>query len=191
MHLDLTLAGESPVSVELIDVSGRTRHRELLAGLAVGALVQLVPGVTWQWHPQWSSHARMYVTHDAPKGGKVNTSLAGLISTTWQFTPLSSASLSYAIGEENASQLIKGLIGEKNFQSVGVDLKYGFNERLSLQPTYRYEMHNLFDLHAIGRGLVFRGDRLVVGRLSLLAEEAGQPGALLFGDVGAVQPDEP
>ncbi len=119
-------------------------------------VLQIIPGVTWQWHPQWSSQLRMYVTHTEPKGGRVNTGFAGLISTTWQFTPLSSTSLSYAMGEENASQLIKGLIGEKNFQSVGVDLKYGFNERFSLQPTYRYEAHNLFDLHAIGLSLHLR-----------------------------------
>lgn len=119
-------------------------------------VLQVIPGVTWQWHPQWSSHARMYVTHAEPKGGRVSTGFAGLFSTTWQFTPLSSTSLTYAIGEENASQLIKGLIGEKNFQSVGVDLKYGFNEHFSLQPTYRYEAHNLFDLHAIGLSLHLR-----------------------------------
>lgn len=119
-------------------------------------VLQVIPGLTWQWHPQWSSHARMYVTHTEPKGGRVNTGFAGLLSTTWQFTPLSSTSLTYAIGEENASQLIKGLIGEKNFQSIGVDLKYGFNEHFSLQPTYRYETHNLFDLHAIGLSLHLR-----------------------------------
>ncbi len=117
---------------------------------------QFVPGVTWQWHPHWTSHAQMYVTHTEPKGGRVNTGFAGLINTTWQFTPLSSTTLTYAIGEENPSQLIKGLIGEKNFQSIGIDLKYGFNEHISLQPTYRYETHNLFDLHALGLSLNFR-----------------------------------
>ena len=119
-------------------------------------VLQVIPGVTWQWHPQWSTHARLYVTHTEPKGGRVNTGFAGLLSTTWQFTPLSSTTLSYALGEENASQLIKGLIGEKNFQSVAVDLKYGFNEHFSVQPTYRYESHNLFDLHAIGLSLHLR-----------------------------------
>ncbi|PAW75870.1 MAG: hypothetical protein B9S33_21375 [Pedosphaera sp. Tous-C6FEB] len=117
---------------------------------------QVIPGMTWQWHPQWSSHLRMFVTHTEPKGGRVNTGFAGLISTTWQFSPLSSTTLSYAMGEENASQLVQSLIGEKNFQSVGVDLKYGFNDRFSLQPTYRYETHNLFDLHAIGLSLHLR-----------------------------------
>lgn len=136
---------------------------ELSAGLGVSHLrfadepvLQVIPGVTWQWHPNWSSHARMYVTHTEPKRGRVNTGFAGLFSTTWQFRPLASTTLSYAVGEENASQLIKGLIGEKNFQSVGVDLKYAFNERFSLQPTYRYEAHNLFDLHAIGLNLQLR-----------------------------------
>ena len=147
-------------------VGARTEYfftDEFSASLAVSHLrfadepvLQMIPGVTWQWHPQWSSHARMYVTHDEPKGGRANTSFAGLFSTTWQFSPLSSASLSYALGEENASQLIKGLIGEKNFQSVGVDLKYGFTENFSIQPTYRYESHNLFDLHAIGLNLQLR-----------------------------------
>ncbi|NBV22449.1 MAG: hypothetical protein EBS05_11100, partial [Proteobacteria bacterium] len=119
-------------------------------------VLQVVPGIRWQWHPQWSSYARMYVTHDSPKGASANTGFAGLVGTTWDFTPLSSVSLSYARGEENATQLIKGLIGEKNFQSVGVDFKWGINERFSLQPTYRYESHNLFDLHAIGLNLQLR-----------------------------------
>lgn len=119
-------------------------------------VLQVIPGMTWQWHPQWSTHARLYVTHTEPKGGPVNTGLAGLVSTTWQFTPLSSTSLSFALGEENASQLIKGLIGERNFMSVGMDLKYGFTEHFSVQPTYRFEQHNLFDLHAIGLSLHLR-----------------------------------
>lgn len=119
-------------------------------------VLQVIPGFSWQWHPQWSTYARMYVTHDEPKGGRANTGLAGLVGTTWQFTPLSSVGLSYALGEENATQLIKGLIGEKNFQSVGVDLKYGFSEHFSVQPAYRYETHNLFDLHAIGLSLHLR-----------------------------------
>lgn len=119
-------------------------------------VMQFIPGVTWQWHPQWASHARMYVTHTEPKGGRVNTGFAGLLNTTWQFSPLSSTTLTYAIGEENPSQLIKGLIGEKNFQSIGIDLKYGFTEHISLQPTYRYETHNLFDLHAFGLSLNLR-----------------------------------
>lgn len=136
---------------------------DLVASLSVAHLrfadepvLQVVPGLAWQWHPQWSTHARMYVTHDAPKGGRANTGFAGLLGTTWQFSPLSSVGVTYAIGEENATQLIKGLIGEKNFQSIGVDWKWGINEHLSLQPTYRYETHNLFDLHAIGLNLQLR-----------------------------------
>ena len=82
--------------------------------------------------------------------------LAGLVGLTWDYSPLSAVTLTYARGEENATQLIKGLIGEKNFQSVGVDWKYGFSERLSVQPTYRYEQHNLFDLHAVGVNLQWR-----------------------------------
>ncbi|MBI5801031.1 MAG: YaiO family outer membrane beta-barrel protein [Verrucomicrobia bacterium] len=119
-------------------------------------VLQFVPGLSWQWHPQWTTHARMYVTHDQPKGAPASTGLAGMVGTTWQFAPLSSVGVSYALGEENASQLIKGLIGEKNFQSVAVDLKWGINEHFTLQPSYRYEAHNLFDLHAIGLGLHLR-----------------------------------
>ena len=39
------------------------------------------------------------------------------------------------------------------------------------------------------RLLVFGGDRLVEDRLALLAQEAGQAGALLLGDVRTVEPD--
>src|SRR5690606_29500603 len=46
----------------------------------------------------------------------------------------------------------------------------------------------LLEFDGVGR-LVLGGDRLVVVRTSLLAQEAGQARALLFGDVGAVQPD--
>ena len=48
----------------------------------------------------------------------------------------------------------------------------------------------LLDLDAVGRRLLLGGDRLVVGRLALLAQEAGEPRALLLGDVRAVQADE-
>ncbi len=49
----------------------------------------------------------------------------------------------------------------------------------------------LFELEIAGRLLVVLGDRVVVGRLALLAQEARQqPRALLFGDVGAVKADE-
>ena len=119
-------------------------------------VLQVVPGLSWQWHPQWSSYARMYVTHSEPLGGRANTGIGGLLGTTWQFAPRSSVGVSYGLGEENATQLIKGLIGEKNFQSVGVDLKWGVNEHLTVQPSYRYESHNLFDLHAIGLSLQLR-----------------------------------
>lgn len=119
-------------------------------------VLQVIPGLAWQWHPQWSSHARMYVTHSEPLRGRSNTGIGGLLGTTWQFTPRSSVGVSYGLGEENATQLIKGLIGEKNFQSAGVDLKWGVNDHLTLQPSYRYELHNLFDLHAIGLSLQLR-----------------------------------
>ena len=119
-------------------------------------VLQVIPGLAWQWHPQWSSHTRMYVTHSEPLGGRANTGIGGLLGTTWQFTPRASVGVTYALGEENATQLIKGLIGEKNFQSAGVDFKWGVNEHLTVQPSYRYESHNLFDLHALGLSLQLR-----------------------------------
>ena len=41
----------------------------------------------------------------------------------------------------------------RNFQSTGIELRLGINERWAIVPSYRFERHNLFDLHAAGLSL--------------------------------------
>lgn len=114
---------------------------------------QFVPGVTWKWSPRFSSTARLYVTHSSPKGLPENLGVAGYVDFAWLFAPNSHAKIHYSLGDENGNSLIKGLIGENEFQSTGLELRLGLNDTWAIVPSYRFERHQLFDLHAIGLSL--------------------------------------
>lgn len=114
---------------------------------------QFIPEVNLIWSSRWSSTARMYVTHSRPKRGVNDTGLSGYFDLAYKVASNSHAKIHYAHGDENASALVAGLIGEKNFQSTGIELRLGFNERWAIIPGYRFERHNLFDLHAVSLAL--------------------------------------
>src|SRR5688500_18464135 len=105
--------------------------------------------------------------------------------------------------DEYFTRLAPGCGGNESFRLHHVDQARGTAEtdsHLALQVRDR----SLAGRHHDARGLViqlvllefetgrsvlliFFGDRLVVDRLALLAQEAGQPRRFLLGDVGAVQ----
>lgn len=111
------------------------------------------PEVTWKWHPRFSSTARVYVTHSNPNNGPSDTGFSGYFDIAYLVAANSHAKIHYAIGDENASTLIRNLIGEQNFQSAGIEIRIGLNNRWALIPGYRFERHNLFDLHAVALSL--------------------------------------
>ena len=117
---------------------------------------QLAPGLSWQWHPQWSSSVKVYATRNSLDLGTTTQSFSGAFGTTWQFHPRVAVQGSYTVGGEDATNPVRNLIGEQGFQSVGVELKLGLTDHLSLAPLYRYETHESFDLHAFGVGLQWR-----------------------------------
>jgi YaiO family outer membrane protein len=114
---------------------------------------QLIPEITWNWHPKFSSTGRIYVTHSRPKGAAKDTGFSGYFDLAYKVASNSHAKIHYAVGDENASTLIRNLIGEKNFQSSGLELRLGINDRWAVIPGYRFERHNLFDLHAVSLAL--------------------------------------
>ncbi|MBL6765452.1 MAG: YaiO family outer membrane beta-barrel protein [Verrucomicrobiae bacterium] len=114
---------------------------------------QFIPEASWQWHPKLKSTARLYVTHSVPNGRASDTGLSAYFDLAYLVASNSQVKIHYAIGDENASALIQNLIGERNFQSTGIELRLGINERWAIVPSYRFERHNLFDLHAAGLSL--------------------------------------
>lgn len=116
---------------------------------------QFVPGLTWRWAPQLSSEARLYISHTELESGSSDQSLAYYLNTAWEFRPQSLLRLHYSIGEENSADLTRNLIGEGHFQSIGTDVRFGW-EKWVVQPGYRYEWHDRFSLHALGLSIHYR-----------------------------------
>ena len=114
---------------------------------------QFIPEATWQWHPRFHSTARLYVSHDIPAGGPENTGLTFYFDLAYRVASNSQVKVHYANGDQNASALIQSLIGAQQFQSTGVELRLGLNERWAVIPSYRFERHALFDLHALALAL--------------------------------------
>lgn len=113
----------------------------------------LIPALTWNWHRKFSSTARGYVTRTNPNGAVANTGLSWYLDLVYHAAANSHVKVHYTRGDENASALIAALIGEKDFQSTGIEIRIGINERWAIIPNYRWERHNFFDLHAVGLNL--------------------------------------
>jgi YaiO family outer membrane protein len=114
---------------------------------------QFVPGVTWKWNDRFTSTGRLYITHNAPKNDVSNTGVSAYFDLAYAVASHSSAKIFYSFGDENATTLVQELIGDKNFQSAGIELRLGINEHWAVIPSYRFERHNLFDFHAIALAL--------------------------------------
>ena len=99
---------------------------------------------------------KVYGTRNELSVGGSSHSVSGAFGTTWQFHPKWALQGNYTIGGENGAEPVRNLIGEKSFQSVGAELKWSLTEHLTLQPEYRYETHDKFDLHAVALGLQWR-----------------------------------
>lgn len=114
---------------------------------------QFVPGVTWQWNDRFASTARLYITHNAPENDVSNTGVSAYFDLIYTVAANSYAKVFVSFGDENATTLVQDLIGDKNFKSAGLELRLGINEEWAVIPGYRYESHNLFDLHAVSLAL--------------------------------------
>ena len=58
--------------------------------------------------------------------------------------------LFYAQGDEDSLDPIPGLIANDRYLSVGAHYRFWWNRHWSIQPTYRFERHDQFDLHGFG-----------------------------------------
>ncbi len=114
---------------------------------------QVVPGVTWNWHKQFTSSARVYMTHSSPAGGSGNVGFTGYLDLLYKIAQNSGIKIFVSKGDQDADSLVAGLIAEKDFQSAGIELRLGINDNWAILPAYRFEQHQNFDLHAIGLSL--------------------------------------
>jgi len=114
---------------------------------------QLVPAVVWRWHPRGTAEGRVYVGFNQLDSGPAETSLTGLLNLSWQLGRESLLIAHGAWGDENATDPTSDLIGNDSFESYGLRARFGWRDRWHVEPAYRYERHERFDLHVLGVSL--------------------------------------
>lgn len=116
-------------------------------------VVQVVPAVVWRWHPRGTAEGRVYVGYNRLDSDAAEASLTGLLNLSWQLGRESLLVVHGAWGDENAADPTADLIGNDSFQSYGLRARFGWRDRWHVEPAYRYERHERFDLHALGLSL--------------------------------------
>ncbi len=117
---------------------------------------QWIPGLTWRWHPCFTTDVRVYLSRDELSAGASRLGTTFLASTTWEFNDRSWWKIHYSIGDENSANLFRDQIGRDRFQSAGTGLRLGMGERWAIEPSYRFEVHNRYNLHSVGISLLCR-----------------------------------
>jgi YaiO family outer membrane protein len=114
---------------------------------------QLVPAMVWRWHPRGTAEGRVYVGFNQLDSGPSENSLTALLNLSWQLGRQSLLIAHGAWGNENAADPTADLIGNDTFQSYGLRARLGWRNRWHLEPAYRFERYERFDLHALGVSL--------------------------------------
>jgi YaiO family outer membrane protein len=117
---------------------------------------QVIPSATWRWHPRSTMEGRLFLSDNQFKGGGAETSLTWLFQASWEFSRQSVLTLFYAQGDENSLDPIPGLIANDQYLSVGANFRFWLNRHWSIQPSYRFESHDQFDLHGLGLNVTRR-----------------------------------
>jgi YaiO family outer membrane protein len=117
---------------------------------------QWIPGLTWRWHPCFTTDVRVYLSRDELSAGASRLATTFLASTTWEFNDGCWWKIHYSIGDENSANLFRDQIGQDRFQSTGTALRLGLGERWAIEPSYRFEVHNRYNLHSVGISLLCR-----------------------------------
>ncbi|HYE33467.1 MAG TPA: tetratricopeptide repeat protein [Methylomirabilota bacterium] len=138
-------------------------HRRFLNHLDVNYLEfkdvnvwQFVPALTWWWSPEFSSDARLYISRNELQTGTHDVGLTGYVDLSWWWEPRSYVRAFYSGGDQNSANLVRDLIGEEEFHSVGIESRWQFADLWAVQPSYRFERHQSFNIHALGVSLHFR-----------------------------------
>jgi YaiO family outer membrane protein len=111
---------------------------------------QLVPAITWRWHPKGTLEGRLYLSDNQFQTGASETSLTWMLQASWETGRHSMLTLFYAQGDEDSLDPIPGLIANDTFLSVGARYRFSLNRHWHLEPAYRFEQHEHFDLHGLG-----------------------------------------
>jgi YaiO family outer membrane protein len=145
-----------------LGASGRVREN-LFAGLDGYYLNftdvevwQLAPVLTWRWHPRGTLEGRVYLADNRLlDSGQSKASVTWGLNASWQLADQSLLTLRAAVGDENSANPTRDLIANDDFQSYGIDFRLGWRHRWWVQPVYRYEVYEKFDLHAIGLSVAY------------------------------------
>lgn len=116
---------------------------------------QVIPSITYRWHPKWTSEIRFYLSNTEFNGSSDSFGLTTYFDLGWQWKEQSGIKLFFAIGDENAADLTRDLVTEQQFSAVGIILRLGFKNKWQLEPLWRYESHKNFYSHTIGLSLKY------------------------------------
>ena len=114
---------------------------------------QFIPGLSYRWNKAWSSDASIYVSENRLRTGAASTSLTYSLAMQYQYGTYSWLRFRGSFGDEGADNVTRNLIGGQDFWSAGVSWRIGSANGWSLEPGYRFERHQQFEMHAISLGL--------------------------------------
>jgi len=111
-------------------------------------VLQIIPGIIWQWNPRGRLAARVYVTQYWSPGGATDQGVFWSIDQSWQFGTESWLIVNLGAGGKGVTDDQIVLYGDDTKRGFGVSWRQGWMHRWLIQPAYRYEVHETFDLHA-------------------------------------------
>lgn len=111
-------------------------------------VLQIVPGAIWQWNPRGRLALRAYVTQYWSPDGATDQGVFWSVDQSWQFGSESWLIVNFGAGGKGVTDDQIVLYGDDTKQGIGISWRQGWKHRWLIQPAYRYEVHETFDLQA-------------------------------------------
>ncbi len=111
-------------------------------------VLQIIPGIIWQWNPRGRLAARAYVTEYWSPTGATDQGVFWSLDQSWQFGSESWLIVNFGAGGKGVTNDQIVLYGDDTQQGVSISWRQGWGHRWLFQPAYRYEIHKTFDLQA-------------------------------------------
>jgi YaiO family outer membrane protein len=111
-------------------------------------VLQIIPGIVWQWHPRGRLAARAYVTEYWAPTGATDQGVFFALDESWQFGPESWLIVNLGFGGKSVTNDQIVLYGDDTKQGFGISWRQGWKHRWLFQPAYRFEVHETFNLQS-------------------------------------------
>ncbi|HUL51070.1 MAG TPA: tetratricopeptide repeat protein [Candidatus Nitrosotalea sp.] len=112
-------------------------------------VLQIVPGIIWQWNPRGRLAARAFVTQYWSPTGATDQGVFWSVDESWQFGSESWLIVNFGAGGKGVTNDQIILYGDDTQDGVSISWRQGWMHRWLIQPSYRFEVHKTFNLHAL------------------------------------------